>query len=121
LAEPKRGRGQRASAPPLRELGADPVSGAPIVVKDGRYGPYVTDGETNASLPKDETPEAVTLERAADLLADRRLRGPAKRPTKRTAKKTKAKKTAKAKKATTTAKKAATKATKRTAKTAGAD
>jgi len=98
LAEPKRRRGQRAPAPPLRELDADPVSGAPIVVKAGRYGPYVTDGETNASLPKGETPEAVTFERAVDLLAERRSRGPAKKTAKKTAKRS-TKKTAKAKKA----------------------
>jgi DNA topoisomerase-1 len=79
LAQPKTRRGQgQASAPPLRELGADPESGAPIVVKEGRYGPYVTDGTTNASLPKGLSVEAVSVERAADLLADRRAKGPAK-------------------------------------------
>jgi DNA topoisomerase I len=93
----------------LRELGADPVSGAPVVVKEGRYGPYVTDGEANASLPKGETPEAITLERAADLLAERRARGPVKKTAKKSAKRS-------AKKATT-ARKSATKAGKQTAKT----
>jgi DNA topoisomerase-1 len=112
LAEPKRRRGQGAAAPPLRELGADPVSDAPVVVKEGRYGPYVTDGETNASLPKGETPEAITLERAADLLAERRARGPANKPAKRGAKKAGARKTA-----TKTAK-TARKATKKGAKKA---
>ena len=86
LAQPKTRRGQaRTPAAPLRELGPDPESKEPIVVKDGRYGPYVTDGTTNASLPKGLSVEAVTLERAADLLADRRAKGPAK-PKKRTAK-----------------------------------
>jgi DNA topoisomerase-1 len=78
LAQPKRGRGRQAPAPPLRELGPDPVSRKPLVVKDGRFGPYVTDGETNASLRKGDEPETLTVERAAELLADRRARGPAK-------------------------------------------
>ena len=90
LAQPKRGRGQAASAP-LRELGADPTTGAPVVVKDGRFGPYVTDGEYNATLRKGDTVEAISLERAAELLADKRAAGP---PRKRGAKKTAAKKTA---------------------------
>jgi DNA topoisomerase-1 len=82
-AEPKkRGRQAAASAPPLRELGKDPASGKPMVVKDGRFGPYVTDGETNASLRKTDSVETLTDERAAELLADRRARGPA--PKKRT-------------------------------------
>ena len=56
------------------------MSGKPIVVKSGRFGPYVTDGETNASLRSGDDPEAITLDRAIELLADRRARGPAKRP-----------------------------------------
>ncbi|GAA1507312.1 type I DNA topoisomerase [Sphaerisporangium rubeum] len=82
FAQPKqRGRGRAAAAPPLRELGDDPVSGKPVVVKEGRFGPYVTDGETNASLRKDDSVEQITIERAAELLAERRARGPAaKRP-----------------------------------------
>ena len=67
LAEPARRRGQRASGP-LRELGDDPVSGKPVTVRSGRFGPYVTDGEVNASLRQGDTPEAITLERAAELL-----------------------------------------------------
>ena len=78
-AQPKRGRGQAASTAPLRELGPDPVSAKPIVVKDGRFGPYVTDGETNATLRKEDAVESVTLERAAELLAEKRARGPVKR------------------------------------------
>jgi DNA topoisomerase-1 len=105
-AQPKQ-RGRSAAAPPLKELGADPVSGAPIVVKSGRFGDYVTDGEYNATLRKDDTVEAITLERAAELLAERRAKGPAKKAAKRGAKKAPAKKSA-AKKTTkkaTTAKK----------------
>jgi DNA topoisomerase I len=74
LAQPPRRRGRGAARGPLRELGADPSSGKPIVVKDGRFGPYVTDGETNASLRKADTVEAVTLERASELLAERRAK-----------------------------------------------
>ena len=57
--QPKRGRGATA-APPLRELGDDPTSGKPITVKEGRFGAYVTDGETNRTLPRDLTPESIT-------------------------------------------------------------
>ncbi|MGQ0837190.1 type I DNA topoisomerase [Actinokineospora sp.] len=77
-AEPKkRGRQAAASAPPLRELGNDPVSGKPMVIKDGRFGPYVTDGETNGSLRKADNVETLTDERAAELLAEKRAKGPA--------------------------------------------
>ncbi len=114
-AQPKQ-RGRGAAQAPLKELGNDPVSGQPIVVKAGRFGEYVTDGEYNATLRKDDTVEAITLERAAELLAERREKGPAKKAAKRGAKKTTAKKTtakkATAKKATAkkaTAKKAAAK------------
>ncbi|HYQ61877.1 type I DNA topoisomerase [Actinophytocola sp.] len=98
-AEPKRrGRQAAASAPPLKELGNDPVSGKPMVVKDGRFGPYVTDGEFNASLRKSDSVEALTDERAAELLAEKRAKGPApKRAT--TRKTTAAPKKAPAKKA----------------------
>ncbi|GIH65760.1 type I DNA topoisomerase [Microbispora siamensis] len=86
FAQPKaRGRGRAAAAPPLRELGEDPNSKKPVVVKEGRFGPYVTDGDTNASLRKGDTVEDITLERAAELLAERRERAPAaKRTTTRT-------------------------------------
>ncbi|WP_191496815.1 type I DNA topoisomerase, partial [Mycobacterium simulans] len=76
-AEPKRSGRQSASAPPLRELGIDPASGKPMLIKDGRFGPYVTDGETNASLRKGDDVLSITDERASELLADRRARGPA--------------------------------------------
>jgi len=80
LAQPRQRRGQRsAAAKPLRELGTDPVGGKEIVLKEGRFGPYVTDGETNASLRKGDDPETVTLDRAVELLAERRAKGPAKR------------------------------------------
>ncbi|HJQ06834.1 MAG TPA: type I DNA topoisomerase [Nocardioides sp.] len=101
-SQPKQ-RGRAAAAPPLKELGNDPVSGQPIVVKAGRFGEYVTDGEYNATLRKDDTVESITNERAAELLAERRAKGPAKKATKKAAKKAPAKKAA-AKK--TTAKKA---------------
>ncbi len=78
LAAPKP-RGRRAAAPPLKELGDDPVSGKPIVLKEGRFGPYVTDGETNASLRAGDSVDSVTPERARELLQDRRDRGPTKR------------------------------------------
>jgi DNA topoisomerase I len=78
FAQPKpRGRAARAGAAPLRELGDDPASGKPIVLRDGRFGPYVTDGETNASLRKGDAAESVTLQRAVELLAERRAAGPA--------------------------------------------
>ncbi|OBH43013.1 type I DNA topoisomerase [Mycobacterium mantenii] len=91
-AEPKRRGRQGAAAPPLRELGNDPATGKPMVIKDGRFGPYVTDGETNASLRKGDDVASITDERAAELLADRRARGPAKRPAKKAARKAPAKK-----------------------------
>ncbi|WP_078324450.1 type I DNA topoisomerase [Mycobacteroides salmoniphilum] len=105
-SEPKRRGGQAASAAPLRELGADSTTGSPMVIKDGRFGPYVTDGETNASLRKGDDVLSITDERASELLADRRARGPVKRAKKAPAK---AAKKAPAKKAP--AKKAAKKAT----------
>jgi DNA topoisomerase-1 len=84
LAQPRQRRGQRAASGPLKELGNDPGSGKPIVVKSGRFGPYVTDGETNASLRQGDDPESITQERALELLAERRAKGPAKkRPTRR--------------------------------------
>ncbi|HEY7073394.1 MAG TPA: DNA topoisomerase, partial [Acidimicrobiales bacterium] len=116
FAQPKNRRGRTAAAP-LRELGPDPVSGKPIVLKDGRYGPYATDGETNASLRErdGDTVEGLTLERAAELLQARRDAGPSTRGRKRApakkaaARKSTAKKAGAAKKAT--AKKSAAKKT----------
>jgi DNA topoisomerase-1 len=108
-AQPKQ-RGRAAAAAPLKELGNDPVSGQPVVVKAGRFGEYVTDGEYNATLRKDDSVEAVTLERAAELLAERRAKGPAQKTAKKGAKKAPAKKAAR-KTATKTTKKATKKAT----------
>ncbi len=95
FAQPKqRGRAARgAAAPPLRELGDDTATGKPIVLREGRFGPYVTDGETNASLRKGDAAETVTLQRAIELLAERRAAAPA------------AKRRGTARKATSTAKK----------------
>jgi DNA topoisomerase-1 len=112
FAQPKT-RGRRAAAAaPLRELGNDPATGSPMVVKEGRFGPYVTDGETNASLRKGDVVETLTPERAAELLADRRARGPA--PKKARARK------APAKSATKSGAKSAAKATKSTARKSAA-
>jgi DNA topoisomerase-1 len=110
LAEPKaRGRGRGAAAPPLRELGNDPATGKPMVIKDGRFGPYVTDGETNASLRKGDEVATITPARGAELLADRRAAAPAPRTRKAAAKTTGTTKPAgTAKKSTATAKKATT-------------
>jgi DNA topoisomerase I len=118
FAQPKQRRG-RATAAPLRELGPDPTTNLPVVVKEGRFGPYVTDGTTNASLRKGDVVETIDMDRASELLAERRAAGPSTRKKKSAAKKAPAKKKATAKKATakkstakkTTAKKAsATKA-----------
>jgi DNA topoisomerase-1 len=88
FSQPKaRGRARAAAAPPLRELGEDPDTGKPMVVKSGRFGPYVTDGETNASLRKGDEVETLTTQRAAELLAERRATAPS-RPAARRAKAT---------------------------------
>ncbi|MEU6535865.1 type I DNA topoisomerase [Streptomyces sp. NPDC047000] len=117
-AQPKQ-RGRAAAKPPLKELGEDPVSGKPVVVKDGRFGPYVTDGETNATLRSADSVEEITPERGFELLAEKRAKAPAKKtakkaPAKKTTAKTAAAKTTTAKKTaarTTTAKKTAAKST----------
>ena len=81
-AQPKT-RGRAAAAAPLKEFGTDPVSGKPVVLKSGRFGPYVTDGETNATLRRDDDPETVTPERAFELLVEKRAKGPAPKRTTR--------------------------------------
>lgn len=103
LAQPKT-RGRRAAKPPLREFGLDPVSQKKVTVKDGRWGPYITDGTTNISVPSSESVEGLSEERAFELLAEKRAKGPAKRPARKTT--TKKKTTRK-----TTAKKPAAKKT----------
>ncbi|SEB95479.1 DNA topoisomerase I [Paramicrobacterium humi] len=117
FAQPKYGARRASSA--LKEFEADPESGKPIRVKDGRFGPYVTDGTTNVTIPKGEDPQDMTFERAVQMLADKRAKGPAKPRKKAPAKKTPAKKPA-AKKATT-AKKPAAKKTGTSAKAASSD
>lgn len=110
FAQPKT-RGRRAAKPPLKEFGTDPNSEKPVVLKDGRFGPYVTDGTTNATLRKDDTVEGITAERAFQLLAEKRAKGPAKKKTttrKTTARKSTAKSTASK---TSTAKKTTAKST----------
>ncbi|MFJ2262504.1 type I DNA topoisomerase [Streptomyces sp. NPDC087844] len=120
-AQPKQ-RGRAAAKPPLKELGDDPVSGQPVVVKDGRFGAYVTDGETNATLRSDDSVEEITPERGFELLAEKRAKGPAKKTAKKAAKKAPAKKApakktaAKKTAATKTAAKKTTTAKKTTAK-----
>ena len=111
FAQPKRRRGQAAARGPLRELGQDPATDKPVVIKDGRFGPYITDGQTNVTVPRSEDLATISAERAFELLADKRAKGPAK---KRTTRKTIAKKATTKK---TTTKKAATAKT-ATAKTA---
>src|SRR5439155_17644218 len=112
FAQPK-GRRRAAPAAPLRELGADPATEKPLVIKDGRFGPYVTDGETNVSLRRGQSVEELSLTEAVEMLAEKRAKGPAPR------KKAAPKKAAAAKKAAPK-KAAATKATAATKKTAAA-
>jgi DNA topoisomerase-1 len=96
-AQPKQGR--RNAATVLKELGKDEASGSEISIKDGRFGPYVTDGETNASLPRGTSPESMTMDRALEMLAERRAKGPVKRKKKTTARKKATRKKATKKKA----------------------
>ncbi len=111
LAEPKV-RGRRAAAGPLRELGEDPLTKRNIVVRNGRFGLYVSDGEVNATLRIGDLPETITMDRACELLAERRNAEPSTRPrrvAKKTAKKTTKKVTAKKTAAKKTTKKATAK------------
>ena len=122
FAQPKRRRGQAAARGPLRELGTDPESGRPVVIKDGRFGPYFTDGVTNVTLRRGDDPATVTPERAYELLAEKRAKGPVKKRTtrKKTTKTTKTTRTsAKTAKKTTAAAEKSAKATPGRPKAAG--
>ncbi|MCR2051368.1 type I DNA topoisomerase [Actinomyces bowdenii] len=114
FSQPKRRRAQSTRGP-LRELGTDPATGRPVVIKDGRFGPYFTDGQTNVTLRRDDDPATVTPERAYELLAEKRAKGPTK---KRATRKTTAKKAAAKKTTRRTAAKASTSAS--TAESGGA-
>ncbi|MDP6443848.1 MAG: type I DNA topoisomerase [Pirellulaceae bacterium] len=107
LAQPKR-RGRAAPKEPIKVFEASPVTGEPIKLLDGRYGPYVADGQTNASLPRDADPAELTMEQAVTLLAERAAKGPSKKKKKKAAKKKATKKKA-TKKKTAKKKKAAKK------------
>ncbi len=108
FAQPKRRRGQAAARGPLRELGTDPESGRPVVIKDGRFGPYFTDGEVNVTLRRGDDPATVTPERAYELLAEKRANGPVnKRTTRRKTTKT-AQKSSKSARASTTSRRKST-------------
>jgi len=120
LAEPKRG-GRRQPKEPIKVFAESPVTSEPVKLLEGRYGPYVTDGQTNASLPRDMPKEEITFEKALDLLAQRAAKAPPKKKKRKASKKKSAKKKATKKKATgkkTAKKKAAKKKTvkKKTAK-----
>ena len=110
FSEPKQ-RGRRAAAQPKKEIGEHPESKVMIKLFDGRYGPYVSDGTTNASLPKDENPDELSLARAVELIDARAAKGPAKKKAKKKAAKKKAtkKKAAKKKAAKKAGKKVASK------------
>jgi DNA topoisomerase-1 len=102
FAQPKTG-GRRGASAALKEMGPDPETGSPILLKEGRFGPYVTDGTTNASLPRDETVDSISLERSIELLADKRANPPKKKTTRKrktTKSKTTKSRTAKRKTAT---------------------
>jgi len=119
FAEPKR-RGRAAPKPPLAELGPDPVSGKPMVVKDGRFGPYVTDGETNASLRVGDEPTTLSPQRGAELLQARRdaiANGETGRPAKKAARKAAKKRSAPKAGTSRTVKKGASRAAKKAART----
>ncbi|WP_309069306.1 type I DNA topoisomerase [Microbacterium sp.] len=121
-AQPKYGARRASSA--LKEFEADPVSGKPIRIRDGRFGAYVTDGETNVTIPRGTTPDEVTFERAVEMLAEKRAKGPAPKRGRGGAKaapaKTAAKKTTTAKKTTAAKKPAASASRSEAAKKAAA-
>ena len=108
FAQPKRRRGQAAARGPLRELGTDPESGRPVVIKDGRFGPYFTDGEVNVTLRRGDDPATVTPERAYELLAEKRAKGPVKKRTTRRKTTKTAQKSSKSARASTTSRRKST-------------
>ena len=108
FAQPKRRRGQAAARGPLRELGTDPESGRPVVIKDGRFGPYFTDGEINVTLRRGDDPATVTPERAYELLAEKRAKGPVKKRTTRRKTTKTAQKSSKSARASTTSRRKST-------------
>src|SRR6185295_11070690 len=115
FAQPKR-RGGRAAKPPIAELGPHPESGLAVRVLDGRFGPYVTDGSINATVPRGVQPEEIDIDQAVDLLAERAARGPAKKATRKATKKAPPKTTTRVvKKGTSKRAKAAKKAAKKKA------
>ena len=87
-SQPKQ-RGRQAAKPPLADLGADPITEKHMVIKDGRFGPYITDGETNVTVPRAESIEQMTNARASQLLAEKRAKGPAPKKTTTRARSTK--------------------------------
>ncbi len=114
LAAPKP-RGRAAAKPPLKDLGVDPLTDKPVVIKEGRFGPYVTDGESNASLRQGQTIELMTIEQASEMLSAKRAAGPAPKKTAAAKKAAPAKKTTAAKKTAPAKKAAATKTATKTA------
>ena len=108
FAQPKRRRGQAAARGPLRELGTDPESGRPVVIKAGRFGPYFTDGEVNVTLRRGDDPATVTPERAYELLAEKRAKGPVKKRTTRRKTTKTAQKSSKSARASTTSRRKST-------------
>lgn len=112
LSQPKQ-RGRGAPKEPIKVFDTSPVTDQPVKLLEGRYGPYVTDGATNASLPKGVAPEGLTFEQAVDLLAERAARGPTKKAKRKSASKNSASKKSPTKKSATKANKKATKKTTR--------
>tara|TARA_Y100000814_G_scaffold274886_1_gene233890 strand:- start:154 stop:591 length:438 start_codon:yes stop_codon:yes gene_type:complete len=122
LAQPKRrGRGRAAPKEPLKVFDPSPVTEEPIKLLDGRYGPYVTDGATNASLPRGTTVEELDFDQAVNLLAERAARSPGKKKRKKKAAKKKAPKKKAAAKKKAAKKKKATKKKKQATKKAAAE
>jgi len=115
LRQPKGARGSRKPTEPLRELGAHPADGEPVTLMSGRYGPYVKHGSVNATLPRNVRSEAITLDQAVALIAEKAAKAPAKKPARKAAKPAAAKAPAKSKAKTTTKKKATTRKTSKAA------